>query len=166
MLGLNQYFGWYPWVEDFTVLEPYLYELRDHYPSQAIVMTEWGAEARPELSTAALDRKGGYPFQDMHAARTLDVIDRSPVLSGAIYWTLREFEIYPGWMGGAGRRPAEYEPNTRHHKGLLTYEGEPQARLLDGPRPLPERDAARIPMAASGPSLDARTTTSGRPARC
>jgi hypothetical protein len=126
MLGLNQYFGWYRWVEDFNVLEPYIYELRDHYPDEAIVMTEWGAEARPELAAAALDLKGGYPFQDMHAARTLDVIDRSPVLSGAIYWTLREFEIYPGWMGGAGRRPPQYEPNTRHHKGLLTYDGEPK----------------------------------------
>jgi beta-galactosidase/beta-glucuronidase len=126
MLGVNQYFGWYRWVEDFNVLEPYIYELRDHYPDEAIVMTEWGAEARPELATAALDLKGGYPFQDMHAARTLDVIDRSPVLSGAIYWTLREFEINPGWMGGAGRRPPQYEPNTRHHKGLLTYDGEPK----------------------------------------
>ena len=28
-----------------------------------------------------------------------------------------------GWQGGAGRRPPEYEPNTRHHKGLITYEG-------------------------------------------
>jgi hypothetical protein len=27
-------------------------------------------------------------------------------------------------MGGAGRRPAQFEPNTRHHKGLITYEGE------------------------------------------
>jgi Glycosyl hydrolases family 2, TIM barrel domain/Glycosyl hydrolases family 2/Glycosyl hydrolases family 2, sugar binding domain len=126
MLGVNQYFGWYPWVEDFSVLEPYLYELRDHYPDKALVMTEWGAEARPELATAALDLKGSYPFQDMHAARTLDVIDRSPVLSGAIYWTLREFEINPGWQGGAGRRPPQYEPNTRHHKGLLTYNGEPK----------------------------------------
>jgi hypothetical protein len=58
--------------------------------------------------------------------RTLDVIDRSPVLSGAIYWTLREFEINPGWQGGAGRRPPQYEPNTRHHKGLLSYDGEPK----------------------------------------
>ena len=126
MLGLNQYFGWYRWVEDFSVLEPYIYELRDHYPDKAIVMTEWGAEARPELAAAALDLKGSYPFQDMHAQRTLDVIDRSPVLSGAIYWTLREFEINPGWQGGAGRRPPQYEPNTRHHKGLLTYHGEPK----------------------------------------
>ena len=124
LIGLNQYFGWYRWVEDFSLLEPYIRELRDLYPGKAIVMTEWGAEGRPELADAPPDLKGGYPFQTFHAARTLDVIDRSPALSGAIYWTLREFEIYPGWQGGAGRRPPEFEPNTRHHKGLITYEGE------------------------------------------
>jgi hypothetical protein len=123
MIGLNQYFGWYRWVEDFDLLEPYIRELRDLYPREAIVMTEWGAEGRPELADAPPDLKGGYPFQTFHAGRTLDVIDRSPALSGAIYWTLREFEIYPGWQGGAGRRPPEYEPNTRHHKGLITYDG-------------------------------------------
>ena len=126
MIGLNQYFGWYRWVEDFSLLEPYLRELRDLYPRKAIVMTEWGAEGRPELADAPADLKGGYPFQTFHAQRTLDVIDASPVLSGAIYWTLREFEIYPGWRGGAGRRGPPYEPNTRHNKGLLTYEGEPK----------------------------------------
>jgi hypothetical protein len=124
LIGLNQYFGWYRWVEDFSLLEPYIRELRDLYPGKAIVMTEWGSEGRPELADAPPDLKGGYPFQTFHAARTLDVIDRSPALSGAIYWTLREFEITPGWQGGAGRRPPEYEPNTRHHKGLITYEGE------------------------------------------
>jgi hypothetical protein len=124
LIGLNQYFGWYRWVEDFSLLEPYIRELRDLYPDKAIVMTEWGAEGRPELADAAPDLKGGYPFQTFHAQRTLDVVDASPALSGAIYWTLREFEIYPGWMGGAGRRPAQFEPNTRHHKGLITYEGE------------------------------------------
>jgi beta-glucuronidase len=130
MIGLNQYFGWYRWVEDFSLLEPYLYELRDLYPRKAIVMTEWGAEGRPELADAPLDLKGGYPFQTFHAQRTIDVIDRSPVLSGAIYWTLREFEIYPGWQGGAGKRAPQYEPNTRHHKGLLTYEGEKKPAYL------------------------------------
>jgi hypothetical protein len=124
MLGLNQYFGWYRWVADFSLLEPYIYELRDLYPRKAIVMTEWGAEGREELADAPPDLKGGYSFQAMHAQRTLDVIDRSPVLSGAIYWTLREFLINPGWQGGAGRRAPQYEPNTMHQKGLLTYEGE------------------------------------------
>jgi Glycosyl hydrolases family 2, TIM barrel domain/Glycosyl hydrolases family 2 len=124
MIGLNQYFGWYRWVEDFSLLEPYIYELRDLYPRKAIVMTEWGAEGRAELANAPPDLKGGYPFQTMHAQRTIDVIDRSPVLSGAIYWTLREFLINPGWQGGAGRRAPQFEPNTFHQKGLLTYEGE------------------------------------------
>ena len=124
MIGLNQYFGWYPWVSEFDLLDPFIRELRDHYPTKAIVMTEWGAEGRPELADAAPDLKGGYAFQSFHAQRTLDVIDRSTVLSGAIYWTLREFEIFPGWRGGAGPRPPEFEPNTRHHKGLLTYEGD------------------------------------------
>jgi Glycosyl hydrolases family 2, TIM barrel domain/Glycosyl hydrolases family 2 len=124
MIGLNQYLGWYRWVPDFGLLEPYLYELHDLYPGKAIVMTEWGAEGRPELAEAPADLKGGYPFQTFHAQRNIDVIDRSPVLSGAIYWTLREFEIYPGWQGGAGRRAPQFEPNTRHHKGLITYEGE------------------------------------------
>jgi beta-glucuronidase len=126
MLGVNQYFGWYRWVEDFSLLEPYLYELRDLYPGKAIMMTEWGAEGRAELANAPLDLKGGYPFQTFHAQRTIEVIDRSPVLSGAIYWTLREFEINPGWEGGAGRRAPQFEPNTRHQKGLITYEGQPK----------------------------------------
>lgn len=124
IIGLNQYFGWYRWVSDFDLLEPHIRELRDLYPDEALVVTEFGAEGRPELANAAPDLKGGYPFQTMHAMRNLDVIDRQPDLSGAIYWTLREFEIYPGWMGGAGPRPPQYEPNTRHHKGLIGYEGE------------------------------------------
>jgi hypothetical protein len=125
MLGINQYFGWYSWVEDFSLLEPYFSEMHDLYPNHALVMTEWGAEARPELAAAAPELKGSYPFQAFHAQRTLDAIDHlSWFLSGAIYWTLREFEIYPGWTGGAGRRPAEFEPNTRHHKGLISYTGE------------------------------------------
>jgi hypothetical protein len=123
MLGINQYFGWYRWVSNFDDLPLYLQEMRDLYPQLALVMTEFGAEARPELADAPEDQKGSYAFQRFHLQRTLDVAD-ALALSGAIYWTLREFEIYPGWTGGAGRRPPQFEPNTRHQKGLLTYEGE------------------------------------------
>jgi Glycosyl hydrolases family 2, TIM barrel domain/Glycosyl hydrolases family 2 len=123
MLGINQYFGWYRWVENFDDLPLYLQEMRDLYPQLALVMTEFGAEARPELADAPIDRKGSYAFQSFHLARTLDVAAAAPI-SGAIYWTVREFEIFPGWSGGAGRRPPPYAPNTRHQKGLLTYEGE------------------------------------------
>ena len=123
MLGINQYFGWYRWVENFDDLPLYLQEMRDLYPQLALVMTEFGAEARPELADAPIDQKGSYAFQAFHFGRTLDAADAAPI-SGAIYWTLREFEIFPGWSGGAGPRPAPYAPNTRHQKGLLTYEGE------------------------------------------
>jgi beta-galactosidase len=123
MLGLNEYYGWYDWVSNFDDLEPYLAEMRDTYPDQALVVTEFGAEARPEMADAPADQKGSYGFQAMHTERTLALLDRTSYLSGAIYWTLREFEIYPGWTGGAGRR-AGPEPNTRHNKGLLTYDGQ------------------------------------------
>ena len=123
MLGINQYFGWYSWVTNFDELPLYLQEMRDHYPQLALVMTEFGAEARPELADASVEQKGSYAFQSFHFQRTMDVADAA-ALSGAIYWTVREFEIFPGWRGGAGRRPPEFEPNTRHQKGLLTYEGE------------------------------------------
>jgi hypothetical protein len=123
MLGINQYFGWYRWVENFDDLPLYLQEMRDLYPQLALVMTEFGAEARPELAEAPGDLKGSYAFQSFHLQRTLDVADAA-AMSGAIYWTLREFEIFPGWRGGAGRRPPQFEPNTRHHKGLLTYDGD------------------------------------------
>jgi beta-galactosidase/beta-glucuronidase len=122
MLGINQYFGWYRWVENFDDLPLYLQEMRDLYPGLALVMTEFGAEARPELAGAPATLKGSYAFQSFHIRRTLDVADAAPI-SGAIYWTLREFEIFPGWKGGAGQRPPQFRPNTRHQKGLITYEG-------------------------------------------
>ncbi len=120
MLGINQYFGWYPWVEDFNTLEPYLREMHDLYPGTALVMTEFGAEGRPDMAGEDPAVKGSYGFQTMHVARTLDLVDRLPFMNGAIHWTLREFEIYPGWRGGAVNGPGA---NTRHHKGLLTYDG-------------------------------------------
>jgi beta-galactosidase/beta-glucuronidase len=127
IIGINQYFGWYSWTPNFDDLEPYLREMHDLYPSKALVMTEFGAESLPNMVGSPPDQKGSYGFQADHAGRTLDVVDRLPFMSGAIYWTLREFEIYPGWTGGAPRTTnADGTPNTRHHKGLLTYGGTPK----------------------------------------
>jgi hypothetical protein len=122
LIGINQYFGWYPWVEDFRLLEPFLSQMRDHYPDKALVMTEFGAEGRPDMAGSAAGVKGSYAFQAAHVARTIDLVDRLPFMSGAIHWTLREFEIFPGWRGGAveGGGPND---NIRHHKGVLTYDG-------------------------------------------
>ena len=43
-------------------------------------------------------------------------------MNGAIYWTLREFAVQPGWLGGADP-PRGYEPDGLHHKGLIDYDG-------------------------------------------
>jgi beta-galactosidase/beta-glucuronidase len=122
LIGINQYFGWYPWVEDFAQLEPFLSQMRANYPKQALVMTEFGAEGRPDMAFSPADVKGSYAFQTNHVARTIDLIDRLPFMSGAIHWTLREFEIFPDWRGGAvgGEGPND---DIRHHKGVLTYDG-------------------------------------------
>ncbi|MEX1140813.1 MAG: glycoside hydrolase family 2 TIM barrel-domain containing protein [Thermoleophilaceae bacterium] len=122
VIGINQYFGWYPWNPDFADLEPFLERMRAAYPNQALVMTELGAEGRPDMADARADVKGGYAFQASHVARTIDLVDRLPFMSGAIHWTLREFEIFPGWRGGAieGDGPND---DIRHHKGVLTYRG-------------------------------------------
>ena len=122
LIGINQYFGWYPWVEDFNLLEPFLNLMRGYYPEQALVMTEFGAEGRPDMADAAATEKGSYGFQTSHVARTVDLIDRLPFMSGAVHWTLREFEIYPGWRGGAVLANGPND-NIRHHKGVLTYDG-------------------------------------------
>lgn len=125
-LGLNQYFGWYLGrgsrsTADFAMLEPYLATMRATYPAQAHVMTEFGAEADREGPS---ELKGTFGFQTGHLSRTLDVVDRTPGLDGAIYWTLREFAIRPRWQGGASF-PGEPR-DTIHNKGLLTYAGVPK----------------------------------------
>ncbi|MEJ7749942.1 MAG: glycoside hydrolase family 2 TIM barrel-domain containing protein [Thermoleophilaceae bacterium] len=121
VIGINQYFGWYPHVPDFNLLAPFLQEMRDHYPDHALVMTEFGAEGRPDMANSPPSDKGSYDFQTAHVDRTLDVVEALPFMSGAIHWTLREFEMTPGWRGGALPGPGR---NTRHHKGVLTYDGE------------------------------------------
>jgi beta-glucuronidase len=94
--------------------------MRRLYPKQALVMTEFGAEGVPAMANAPPDQKGGYAFQTNYVRATLGVADRTRFLSGALHWTLREFEIFPGWLGGAPPRKGD---NTRHHKGVLTYRG-------------------------------------------
>jgi beta-glucuronidase len=123
IIGLNQYFGWYRRAPDFETLPDYLNYMRAVYPRQALVVTEFGAEARPELADAPPEKKGSYAFQTNYIRDSLDTLDATPFLSGSIYWTLREFEIFPGWTGGAGPREPQY-PTTRHNKGLMTYDGQ------------------------------------------
>ncbi|HMJ33895.1 MAG TPA: glycoside hydrolase family 2 TIM barrel-domain containing protein [Baekduia sp.] len=123
LLGINSYFGWYPGkpghsTADIRSLAPYLRGMRAMYPSAGLVLTEFGAEA---TMTGPANEKETYAFQDVYTRDVLNVVGSSPTLSGAIYWTLREFAVKPKWDGGAQRGGVERD--AIHNKGLVTYDG-------------------------------------------
>ena len=123
LLGVNSYFGWYKGqgtraTGDLGDLEPFLRRLREQYPDQALVMTEFGAESTME---GPADVKETFAFQSRYVEQNLDIVERVGFLSGAIYWTLREFAVKPDWDGGALR---DVPRDGIHNKGLITYAGD------------------------------------------
>ena len=72
------------------------------------------------------DREGTFEFQQEFLRFHLDVIGTKPWLSGAIYWTLREFLVRPGWDGG---NPIPQPP--MHQKAVLSYDGSPKPAYYD-----------------------------------
>ena len=123
LLGINNYFGWYHGRRHHSTaklsgLAPYLNTMREHYPDKALVMTEFGAEATYD---GPANVKETYAFQSNYIRKTLDVVKRESFVSGAIYWTLKEFAVKPAWDGGAKR--AGVPRDAIHNKGLITYDG-------------------------------------------
>jgi beta-glucuronidase len=119
VLGLNDYFGWYPGpngqIFDRTKLSGYLDAARACYPDKAIMITEFGAGANRE---GPFEEKGTWAFQQDWVNYQLGVFATKPWLSGALYWALNEFWVRPGWDGG---NPRPLSP--LHQKGLVTYDG-------------------------------------------
>ena len=148
LLGANAYFGWYQGPKarptaDLADLGPFLRRLHRQYPRQAIVLTEFGAEA---IANGPARVKGTHGFQLRYVKRVRRVVDRLPFLSGAIYWTLREFAVKPRWFGGG--EPPGIPRDGIHDKGLVTYDGRRKpawrfARRWFGDVPLFRRPAAR-----------------------
>jgi beta-glucuronidase len=120
VLGLNDYFGWYPGpsgqIFDRTKLSGYLDAVRACYPDKAIMISEFGAEANRD---GPVEEKGTWAFQQDWINYQLGVFATKPWLSGAIYWALNEFWVRPGWDGG-NPRPSVLPI---HQKGLITYDG-------------------------------------------
>ena len=118
IIGVNEYYGWYPGpggkLFDRDGLGPYLDSVRRCYPRHAIVVSEFGAEANRE---GPVEEKGTYGFQRDFVNYHLNLFAQKPWLGGAIYWALNEFRVKPDWEGG-NPRP---EPPV-HQKGLLTYD--------------------------------------------
>ncbi|HYI20311.1 MAG TPA: glycoside hydrolase family 2 TIM barrel-domain containing protein [Solirubrobacteraceae bacterium] len=123
LLGANAYFGWYRGKRLHSTarlggLEPFLRRLRRQYRHQAIVLSEFGAEA---FFPGPARAKGSYAFQSRYVRRVLDTVERRRFVSGAIYFTLQEFAVKPLWDGGVGR--ADLRRDSIHNKGLISYEG-------------------------------------------
>ncbi|HEY6759212.1 MAG TPA: glycoside hydrolase family 2 TIM barrel-domain containing protein [Baekduia sp.] len=162
LLGINSYFGWYPGkpghsTADIKSLGPYLSGMRAMYPNSGLVLTEFGAEA---TMTGPATEKQTYAFQQVYTRQVLAAVKAAPTLSGAIYWTLREFAVKPAWDGGADLPGADRTPI--HHKGLVTYDGRPKpaydvlkSDIRATPLDRPEADVAlalgtRVPVGDRG----------------
>ncbi len=119
VLGINDYFGWYPGpsgqIADISVLADYLAQEHACYGKQAIVVSEFGAEAN---RSGPIDERGTYEFQSQFVSSQLAEFASLPWLSGAIYWALEDFLVRPGWTGGN-----PYPSPPVFHKGLLDFSG-------------------------------------------
>jgi beta-glucuronidase len=130
VIGINEYFGWYPGpggqIADRTLLPEYLDSVRACYPNKAIVVSEFGAEANRD---GPVEEKGTFGFQQDFVNFHLGVYATKPWLSGAIYWALQEFRVRPHWDGNNPR------PNPPiHEKGLVTFDGVRKPAFFDAQR--------------------------------
>ena len=127
VIGVNDYFGWYPGpngqIADRTLLSDYLDSVRQCYPNKAIVVSEFGAEANRD---GPVEEKGTYAFQQDFVNYHLGVFATKPWLSGAIYFALQEFRVRPDWDGG---NPRPQPPI--HQKGLVSFDGVRKPAFFD-----------------------------------
>ena len=166
VIGINDYFGWYDGeVANRDDLSPYLDQVRACHPTKALLVTEFGAEANRD---GPVTEKGTFQFQQDLLKFHLGVFDSKPWLSGAVWFTLREFLVRPGWDGG---NPIPNPPF--HQKAVISYDGTANRRTTTSRRPTGRpsstpprrRDPARQPP-APGPRHRRpyeRAAAAGRP---
>jgi beta-glucuronidase len=144
-LGVNCYFGWYPGpggqIDDRAVLGPFLDQVHRYYPSKALFITEFGAEANRD---GPFDEKGTYTFQRQLVEDHLAVYDARPFINGALVWALRDFRVRPEWDGG---NPKPMSP--LNQKGLMDQFGKPKPAYTAAARMFAEVDAIERTTSAS-----------------
>lgn len=127
IIGINNYFGWYPGPNGQLAgreeLGAYLDFVRKCYRRKAIIVSEFGAEAN---RSGPVEEKGTYEFQQEFIRYHTSVYASKPWLSGALYWALQEFRVRPNWDGG-NPRP---EPPI-HQKGVLRFDGSKKPAWFD-----------------------------------
>jgi beta-glucuronidase len=119
VIGINDYFGWYPGpagtIADPRGLDAYLDRMHSDFPHQALMVTEFGAEANRH---GPVTERGTYEFQSDFLAYHLRVFARKPFINAAIVWVLHDFRVKPGWAGG---NPLPHPPV--NEKGLIDDTG-------------------------------------------
>jgi beta-glucuronidase len=127
VVGINEYFGWYPGpngqIADRDTLSGFLDAMRACYPKKAIFVSEFGAEAN---RSGPVEEKGTYEYQQDFIDYHLKVHSSKPWLSGSIYWALQEFRVRPNWDGGNPRPDSPI-----HEKGLLRFDGSKKPAWYD-----------------------------------
>lgn len=122
ILGINEYFGWYPGQLGSTTkmsdMRQYLDFLNRTYPRQAMFITEFGAESNRHGSA---DEMGTYEFQTNFFAAQLNILRDLPYMNGIFAWALRDYWVRPQWTGG---NPDPTPPFSR--KGLFEVDGSPK----------------------------------------
>ena len=122
VIGINDYFGWYPGpsgqIADRSLLPAYLDAEERCYHRQALMVTEFGAEADRD---GPVQERGTYEFQSDFVGYHLGVFASKPFLSAAVYWALEDFRVFPAWTG---ENPIPDPPI--FHKGLLDFSGNPK----------------------------------------
>lgn len=150
LLGINNYYGWYTGrrghsTANLSDLAPFLQQTHERYPQQALVMSEFGAEAN---INGPASEKQTYQFQTQYVQRTLEAVGSLPFMNGAIYWTLREFAVKPHWDGGAHRHDIPH--TVIHHKGLIAYDGKPKPAFAVAARLFAQTPLYRTPGSPAG----------------
>jgi beta-glucuronidase len=106
VLGVNEYFGWYPSYNPAFPRGPalladlglYLDQLHAANPALPLMITEFGAEAK---GPGPVEQPGTYEFQERFVRDHLAVHASKPYINGSIHWALRDFRVHPTWAGGA-----------------------------------------------------------------
>lgn len=127
VLGLNEYFNWYPGPNGSTADPDLLSEFLDRqhacYAKKAMLVTETGAEANRE---GPAEERGTYAFQQAFANWQFETLASKSWLSGALWWALQEFRVRPDWDGGDARPNPPF-----HQKGVLTLDWQKKPAWYD-----------------------------------
>jgi beta-glucuronidase len=127
VLGINEYFNWYPGPDgataDPSLLSGFLDQMHKCYPGKALIVTEVGAEANRD---GTADERGTYQYQQAFANWQFALLDKKTWLSGAMWWALQEFRVRPEWDGGDPRPNPPF-----HQKGLLTLTWQKKPAYFD-----------------------------------